>query len=92
MQMPADPGGSSVLPGLTESKGADIRMRDHRRGPPRIALDAGSSCVELGVAVLDAPEPQHCHLSLIIVVNTAIVGLVATAALSALEIATHLLT
>ena len=92
MQMPVDPDGSSVLPGLTEREGADIRMLDHRRGPTRIARDAESPCVGLGVAVLGAPEPMPCHLSLIIVVNAAIVGLVATVALSAVEIATHVLT
>jgi hypothetical protein len=40
----------------------------------------------------EATERVACRLSLIIVVNTAIVGLVATTVFAAVEIATHIWT
>ena len=40
----------------------------------------------------DATEREPCHLSLIIVVNTAILGIVASLALGAAEVTAHVLT
>jgi hypothetical protein len=45
-----------------------------------------------GAAALDAIERSSCHLSLLMVVNTAMVGLVASMVFAAVEIATHVFT
>ena len=46
---------------------------------------------DYGVAALEVTEQGTCGLSLIVVVNAVIVGLVATVAFAIVEIAAHLL-
>jgi hypothetical protein len=46
------------------------------------------SMKDSGAAMLDV-DRSSCHLSLLVVVNTAMVGLVATMVFAAVELATH---
>jgi hypothetical protein len=55
-------------------------------GPEALHVD------DYGAATLDALERSSCHLPLLMVVNTAMVGLVATLVFATVELATHVLT
>jgi len=46
---------------------------------------------ESGALAVETTRREPCRLSLIIVVNTAIIGLVATFVIAAVEIGSHLL-
>ena len=54
-------------------------------GAPALHVD------DLGVAKLDTFQRSSCHLPLLMVVNTAMVGLVAGLAFATVELATHVL-
>jgi hypothetical protein len=56
-----------------------------------LASQRAFSVNDSGDATLDVIERSSCHLSLLMVVNTAMVGLVATMVFAAVEVATHVL-
>jgi hypothetical protein len=89
--MPVHPGGVAEKPSFVVGDAASARALVPWRGPRyEVSLPGPRWMDDHGATADEASDRIACRLSMLIVVNTAIVGLVATMVFAACEIATHI--